>query len=436
MSALAQHLPIQDLLIPPSAYLQDRKVTPHITIPTSGPRAYGAKHPLPWNIDGGTRLPRVLRETTSFLLLPSNVQTEGLFRVPPNVRMKEVLREAYDRGQNYIIWREGDTMLPLPQSLLTPDLPKILNDLDPADTYGVHLAAGVCKMWYSELRQPLIPSTAYRHLREIMAPVDGELSVDALYELISPDAEWSCLPEISRQILIRHLLPMLSEIETHSESNKMSADNLATCFAPSLLRGEDPIEDARVGIVVRKILSAAITQWNQGLRERCGLSIDAFLVDLRPPRRPEEYEDPFHIDDLETEPHSPSLMNEQMSGIVLKDNDIDDEMSPPPLPPRNSTQLSVDTAITYSSSGSSFTPDLPPRRAGSELSSLHTDISTRRKPISTDISAPASIAGREVFESPVSAATPISSVVEQFSGPAATKRKPVTAHALVDSSSS
>lgn len=436
MSALAQHLPIQDLLIPPSAYLQDRKVTPHIATATSGSRAYGAKHPLPWNIDGGTRLPRVLRETTSFLLLPSNVQTEGLFRVPPNVRMKEVLREAYDRGQNYIIWREGDTMLPLPQSLLTPDLTKVLNDLEPADTYGVHLAAGICKMWYSELRQPLIPSTAYRHLREIMGPTDTHLNVDMLYELVSPSAEWSCLPEMSRQILIRHLLPMLSEIESHSESNKMSADNLATCFAPSLLRGEDPIEDAQVGIIVRRILSAAITQWNQGLRERCGVSIDGFLVDLRPPRRPEEYEDPFHIDDLETEPHSPSLMNEQMSGIALKDNDIEDEMPPPALPLRSSTRLSVDTIITHTSSDSSFVPDLPPRRAESDLFSSHTDMSTRRKPVSLESSAPPSITGHEVFESPVSAATPISSVVEQFSGPAATKRKPVMVQSLAGSSSS
>lgn len=109
LSQLALHLPIEKLLIPPSAYLQDRKAVPDIYAPfVTGRRAFGVKHPLPKNIDTGIkRLPRVLRETTSFILMPSNVTTEGLFRIPPHSTLQGVLKEAYDRGQQFVVWKEN-----------------------------------------------------------------------------------------------------------------------------------------------------------------------------------------------------------------------------------------------------------------------------------------------------------------------------------------
>lgn len=79
LTQLAQHIDITGLLIPPSAYLRDRDLSSNIYVEhMSGRRAFSARPPLPKGMDGSSRLPRVLREMSSFILL--HVGTEGLFR--------------------------------------------------------------------------------------------------------------------------------------------------------------------------------------------------------------------------------------------------------------------------------------------------------------------------------------------------------------------
>ena len=112
LSQLALHLPIQDLLIPPSAYYRDRKLEDQIFAPyATGRRAFRVSNPLPVASHGELRLPRVLREATSFILATENVETEGLFRVNARAITLEVLKEAYDRGQRFIIWRESEFVM-------------------------------------------------------------------------------------------------------------------------------------------------------------------------------------------------------------------------------------------------------------------------------------------------------------------------------------
>src|SRR5215469_17467304 len=168
LSAMAQYIPIQDILIPPSAYLQDRKILPSIHVPNaSGRRAFNAKQPLPRDLQGHSRLPRVLRETTNFVLMGPNVKTEGLFRIPPHARTKEILREAYDRGQKFIAWKEKDVKLPQHVYDGAMDTDSIVAELDQTDTYGVHLAGALIKFWYQELREPLVPQSAYGNLKNM-----------------------------------------------------------------------------------------------------------------------------------------------------------------------------------------------------------------------------------------------------------------------------
>ncbi len=96
LSQLALHIPIENLLIPPAVYLHDRKLSPDIYVPfVTGKRAFGVRQPFPKNLNTGeARLPRVLRETTSFLLMPPNIRAEGIFRIPPNSTLAGALKEA------------------------------------------------------------------------------------------------------------------------------------------------------------------------------------------------------------------------------------------------------------------------------------------------------------------------------------------------------
>ncbi|KAJ9619650.1 hypothetical protein H2203_008432 [Taxawa tesnikishii (nom. ined.)] len=263
LSGLALHVPIEILLIPASAYLYDRRLASDIYAPyASGRRAFSANDPLPKNIHGERRLPRVLRETTSFLCLESNLRIEGLFRIPPHSLLLSIVREAYDRGQQFIVWKEG------PASLTQPDVErKTVDEIPPTDAYGLHLATGLIKVWYRELRTPVFTESCYEETRTRFGAVDTDISLKDLADMISPDSTRSFLSPTARLILTTHLLPLLSLVASYEKYNKMSAENLAICFAPALVCGSDQLADAKMSSIIRKILKAAVEAWPNGLRE-------------------------------------------------------------------------------------------------------------------------------------------------------------------------
>ncbi len=333
LSGLALHIPIEDLLIPPSAYLADRRKSPDIYAPyVSGRRAFGVKHPLHTTADGSIRLPRVLREATSFVLLEDNIKIAGIFRISARAQTVEVLREAYDRGQKFIVWKERSTILA--SSHRREGVGDVrVEELDQTEGFDLHVAAALIKLWYKELREPIFPPTSYRMLEKYYGNPDLELEPSQLLAMLSMDDEWTPIHnETSRHILTMHLLPLLNKVAEYQDWNQMTPDNLAMCFAPSLLRGPDPIEDLKLSIIVRRILVAMIVHWRH-LQPLLNTSYEKFEESLRMPEAIEDREDP-----LEEAQSNQSLGNEtQVSGIILQDNedsDEEDEGSPPPLPPR------------------------------------------------------------------------------------------------------
>ena len=289
-------MPIEDLLIPPSTYLYDRRVSDDIVAPyASGRRAFAAYRPLPTGSNGKPRLPRVLRETSAFLLMEHNIRSEGLFRVPPHAKLRDVLREAYDRGQKYIVWKDNGDTLPLPPYPHAEHQDEIIAELDPKDAYSVFMAAALIKLWYASLRQPIFAPASYRDLKRLYGDPDDLPGLERLTELLSPTSEWSLLPPVSRQILIKHMLPLMSAVAAHEEQNKMNAENLAVCIAPALLHGPDQLEDAKMSSIVRRIMTEAIELWSQGLREACGEVESTFKEALELPQNEADWEDVLDI---------------------------------------------------------------------------------------------------------------------------------------------
>ena len=355
LSGLALHIPIEDLLIPPSAYYRDRKLTPHIHSPyASGRRAFGASHPIPTAKDGTPRLPRVLREITSFILAPENITTEGLFRVNARAITLEVLREAYDRGQKFIVWREGRFVMTFQQfkegfgNVTVDD-----REIDVTDGYPVLAAAGLLKLWYSELRNPVFPQSSYQLLERAYG--DAQITIEGIMNLIGENSDWSAINKGNRLALRLHLLPTLSAISKHP-ANKMTAGSLAICFAPSLVLGSDPIEDARICRSISQILEFAISHWDQGLEEQCGMSAAKFTSLLSLPKAPEDREDALDTDGrpgskrdhnqtqgiLLVEHDDSSSSSSSEDELVVEGLDADeaaDSAPPPPLPPRATTDL-------------------------------------------------------------------------------------------------
>ncbi|KZF25773.1 Rho GTPase activation protein [Xylona heveae TC161] len=226
------------------------------------------------------------------------------------------------------------------------------------DGYGVHLAAGLIKLWYRELREPLFPSSSYLELKRIFGNDEESIDQVHLIELLSSNSQWSILPEKSRQILIRHLIPLLSRTAAFQDHNQMSPRNLAICFSATLLRGTDPIEDARMNRVIQRLVEAAVLQWDNGLREACGVRANEFTEALQTPSDDYDYEDPAEEDEDDLKPVEDRDFpkDEQLEGILLRDNDVaEEEEGPrPPLPPRpNQVSLQNQTEARTSSIRSS-----------------------------------------------------------------------------------
>jgi Rho GTPase-activating protein 1 len=340
LSNLALHIPIEDLLIPPSTYLYDRRLSDDIFAPyVSGRRAFAARQPFPLSRQGKSRLPRVLRETTNFVLLDQNIVSEGLFRVPPHAKLKEILKEAYDRSQKFIIWKDNGATLDLPKNARAQNQDEIIAEIDPKDAYSVFMAAGLIKSWYSSLRQPIFPAPTYREMKRIYGDPDDIISLERLTDLLSPSSEWSFLPAISREIMVRHLLPLLAAVANRQEQNKMTATNLAVCFAPALLCGPDQLEDAKMSSIIRRIITQAVELWDDGLREACGVAASAFSDDLQLPTDEADWEDALEGNKLGTDADADD--ENQVTGIILQDTESRPHQ-PPPLPPRsaNSQQRS------------------------------------------------------------------------------------------------
>ncbi|KAH0555844.1 hypothetical protein GP486_006209 [Trichoglossum hirsutum] len=337
-TALALHLPLEDLLIPPSAYLYDRRLSPDIHAPyVTGRRAFSAKQPFPISPEGEWRLPRVLRETSGFVLIEENVKVEGIFRVPSHSRLIGVLREAYDRGQKFILWREDTTVLPV-QRVGSTEGYGVIEEIEHKEGYGLHLATGLIKLWYRDLRDPVFPQSSYREIGRLFGDTETPIAAEQLREFFSPDSKWTPLSKNSRMIMTAHLLPLLAEVAAYQEYNKMTPFNLAVCFTPALIRGPDPVEDVRIGAIARRVIEAGIGNWKQGLMEACGVDANQFRLSLQAPKGAQDYEDP-----LEENPKLPPRMppaevdtGGQSQGIILEDKEISLSAAdkPPPLPPR------------------------------------------------------------------------------------------------------
>lgn len=331
LSGLALQIPIEDLLIPPSAYLTDRRKSSDIYAPyASGRRAFGVQNFLPASADGSVRLPRVLRETTSFVIMDDNIKAEGIFRVSARAQTVEILKEAYDRGQKFIVWKQVDTAVA--SSYYREGLGHVwVEELDQAEGYELHVAAVLIKLWYKELKEPIFPPSSYQALEKYYGSPEFSLEVQQLLAMLSEDDEWSPISsKKSRQILKMHLLPLLSRVAAFQDQNQMTPENLAVCFAPSLLCGPDPIEDLKISIIVRRILVAMIVHWEGDLAPLFSTSFDTFEDSLRMPEAAEDREDPLE------EARMKDLDETQSVGITLLNNDDSDEgmETQPALPPR------------------------------------------------------------------------------------------------------
>ncbi|XP_076015361.1 SLIT-ROBO Rho GTPase-activating protein 3-like [Genypterus blacodes] len=149
----------------------------------------------------GQQIPVVVESCIRFINL-HGLHHEGIFRVPGSQREVNLIRDAFERGDD-----------PLSDSEC---------DLDSV--------AGVLKLYFRGLEPPLFPYNSYSPLLECV-------QIESLTEKAAQiKAIVSTYPR-PLLIVLRYLFAFLNHVSQYSDENMMQPYNLAVCFGPSLLRG-------------------------------------------------------------------------------------------------------------------------------------------------------------------------------------------------------
>ncbi|WFD33157.1 GTPase activating protein (GAP) for Rho1p [Malassezia sp. CBS 17886] len=151
---------------------------------------------------------------------------EGIFRISGSERRMADLQAAFDTPPGY-----G-------------------RDVDWAP-YTVHDAAGLLRRYLTMMPEPVIPFDMYQDFRNVAAkpPPSADAAIKSYRPLIT-----SCPP--AHQYLLLYLLDLLAVFARKSDTNRMTAHNLAIVFQPSLLMhpSQPSIEEHQLAVRVIEFL--------------------------------------------------------------------------------------------------------------------------------------------------------------------------------------
>uniref|UniRef100_A0A3P9JYV2 Rho GTPase activating protein 22 n=1 Tax=Oryzias latipes TaxID=8090 RepID=A0A3P9JYV2_ORYLA len=150
----------------------------------------------------------VLVEQCACFIREHGLKEEGLFRAPGQTNHVRELQDAFDRGEKPVF-----------------------------DSTDVHTVASLLKLYIRELPEPIIPFSKYTQFLSCAQLLnrDKEMGIAELRKQVKS------LPLVNYN-LIKYIC-FLDEVQSYSNDNKMSVQNLATVFGPNILRArvEDPI---------------------------------------------------------------------------------------------------------------------------------------------------------------------------------------------------
>jgi hypothetical protein len=165
----------------------------------------------------GMTTPQIVMDCISYLET-RGLEVEGLFRIPGSSDVVHDLRHRYDSGETGCVFTH-----PL---------------CEPADV------ATLLKLYFRDLPNPLIPCEGYSVVLDAARHAQEEKSSETRAQIVC-DATLTSLPNINLSVLSM-LLTFLQRVARNSDQNKMTTANLATCFAPTILRAPQDTSPVRV----------------------------------------------------------------------------------------------------------------------------------------------------------------------------------------------
>uniref|UniRef100_A0A8C9AQ95 Rho GTPase activating protein 22 n=1 Tax=Prolemur simus TaxID=1328070 RepID=A0A8C9AQ95_PROSS len=180
----------------------------------------------------GPRLAPLLVEQCVDFIRERGLTEEGLFRMPGQANLVRDLQDSFDCGEK-----------PLFDS-----------------TTDVHTVASLLKLYLRELPEPVVPFARYEDFlscAQLLTKDEGEGTLELAKQV-------SNLPQANYNLL-RYICKFLDEVQSHSNVNKMSVQNLATVFGPNILRPqiEDPVTIMEGTSLVQHLMTVLIRKHSQ-----------------------------------------------------------------------------------------------------------------------------------------------------------------------------
>ncbi|XP_073097338.1 rho GTPase-activating protein 22 isoform X2 [Manis javanica] len=175
----------------------------------------------------GPRLAPLLVEQCVDFIRERGLTEEGLFRMPGQANLVRDLQDSFDCGEKPLFDSSTD----------------------------VHTVASLLKLYLRELPEPVIPFARYEDFlscAQLLTKDEGEGTLELAKQVISlPPANYN---------LLRYICKFLDEVQSHSNVNKMSVQNLATVFGPNILRPEvaDPVTIMEGTSLVQHLMTVLI----------------------------------------------------------------------------------------------------------------------------------------------------------------------------------
>ncbi|XP_061546306.1 rho GTPase-activating protein 22 isoform X2 [Phycodurus eques] len=174
------------------------------------------------------RVPALVERCACFIR-DHGLKEEGLFRTPGQTTHVRELQDAFDRGENLLF----------------------------ASATNVHTVASLLKLYLRELPEPVIPFTKYAQFLScaLLLTKDREMGIIELGKQVKS------LPKVNYNLL-EYICRFLDEVQSYSDANKMSVQNLATVFGPNVLRPrvEDPITMMEGSSQVQHLMTVLISE--------------------------------------------------------------------------------------------------------------------------------------------------------------------------------
>ncbi|KAK1158552.1 SLIT-ROBO Rho GTPase-activating protein 3-like isoform X1 [Acipenser oxyrinchus oxyrinchus] len=172
----------------------------------------------------GQAIPLVVESCVRYINL-YGLQQQGIFRVPGSQVEVNDIKNSFERGEDPLT--------------------------DDHDDHDINSVAGVLKLYFRGLENPLFPKEKFL---DLMSTIKLETSAERVHhvqQLIVP------LPR-TVIIVMRYLFAFLNHLSQYSDENMMDAYNLAICFGPTLMPipdGQDPVAcQAHVNEVIKTII--------------------------------------------------------------------------------------------------------------------------------------------------------------------------------------